>query len=205
MNECLKNINISLLFILLSLYITSILSEIMYLIDNNYLSKIIFYIILIDAIITAINIIITLLIGCPSLYFSSKKKLIIYIVNIFFFLLIKILYFTYLYIKENISFDYSIINIIFYTISFQIFLLIINFILCLIQRKQLIQEIKEAPLNYVDENMTEEMYKSILNQSLNPDNLELKNEFQKKLELRQKENSRFSSTNSLKSSVKSKQ
>ena len=75
----------------------------------------------------------------------------------------------------------------------------------MVQRRKLLQEIKESPLNYVDEYMTEDMYTSILKQSLNPGNPELKKDFQKKLELRKTEGSKFSSTNSLKSSVKSKE
>ena len=87
----------------------------------------------------------------------------------------------------------------------EIFLLTLSFILCLIQRNQLIKEIKESPLNYVDEYMTEDIYKIILSRSLNPENKELKNDLIKQLELRKTESSRFSSINSMKSSVNSKE
>ena len=56
---------------------------------------------------------------------------------------------------------------------------------------------KEAPLNYVDQNLTEEMYKNILTQSLNPEDQTLKLEFIEKLQQR-KSSSRYSSS-SLKS------
>ena len=122
-----------------------------------------------------------------------------------FFLLSKILSFIIIYLKEEINFEYSLINIIFGIIILEIVLLILNFILCLIQRNQLIKEIKESPLNYVDEYMTEDIYKIILSRSLNPENKELKNDLIKQLELRKTESSRFSSSNSMKSSVYSKE
>ena len=84
------------------------------------------------------------------------------------------------------------------------FLLIKSLILCLIQRNELIKEINEAPLNYVDEYITEDMYKSILTQCLNPEDKELKKDFQKKIELRKSEGLRIPSANSLQSSLKSK-
>ena len=47
----------------------------------------------------------------------------------------------------------------------------------MVQRSKLLQEIKESPLNYVDEYMTEDIYTNILKQSLNPGNSELKKIF----------------------------
>ena len=205
MNECLKIVNLIILFILLTLYICLIISEIIYLIDKKEVKNIIYYILLIDIIITSISIFITLLLGFLSLYFSSKDKLLIFLIITFIFLLTKILSSIIIYLKEDINFEYSIINIIFCIIISEIFLLILSFILCLIQRNQLIKEIKESPLNYVDENMTEDIYKIILSQSLNPENKELKKDFIKQLELRKNEGSRYSSLNSLKSSVNSKE
>ena len=205
MNECLKIVNLIILFILLTLYICLIISEIIYLIDKKEVKNIIYYILLIDIIITSISIFITLLLGFLSLYFSSKDKLLIFLIITFIFLLTKILSSIIIYLKEDINFEYSIINIIFCIIISEIFLLILSFILCLIQRNQLIKEIKESPLNYVDEYMTEDIYKIILSRSLNPENKELKNDLIKQLELRKTESSRFSSINSMKSSVNSKE
>ena len=205
MNECLKIVNLSILFILLTLYICLIISEIIYLIDKKQVKNIIYYILIIDIVITSISIFITLLLGFLSLYFSSKDKLLIFLIITFIFLLTKILSSIIIYLKEDINFEYSIINIIFCIIISEIVLLILSFILCLIQRNQLIKEIKESPLNYVDEYMTEDIYKIILSRSLNPENKELKNDLIKQLELRKTESSRFSSINSMKSSVNSKE
>ena len=203
MSECLKIINLFILFILIALYISSIISEIIYLIKDEKKIIFTFYILLVDSIITLIVIILIILLGFPSLYFLSVEKLFLYSITKLFFVVEKIVSFIILYLKEDISFDYNIINIIFYIISLQIIISIISSILFLVQRSKLLQEIKESPLNYVDEYMTEDIYTSILKQSLNPGNPELKKDFQKKLELRKAEGSKFSSTNSLKSFVKS--
>ena len=203
MSECLKIISLFILFILIALYISSIISEIIYLIEDEKKIIFTFYILLVDSIITLIVIILIIFLGFPSLYFLSVEKLFIFSIIKLFFLVEKIISFIILYLKEDISFDYNIINIIFYIFSSQILILIISSILFLVQRRKLLQEIKESPLNYVDEYMTEDIYTSILKQSLNPENHELKKDFQKKLELRKTEGSKFSSTNSLKSSVKS--
>ena len=193
MNEYLIIFNICLLFVLLLLYICSIIFEIYYLIKDKIL-KILFYFLIFDIIITSITIFITLLLGISSLYYSSKDKIYIYVIILFFFIFEKIFSIIILYKKGDINFTYSIKDIIFYIISFQIILLIINFISCLIQRKQIIKEIKEAPLNYVDQNITEDIYNNILTQSLNPDDKKLKVDFKKKIELRKNASSRFSSS-----------
>ena len=205
MTECLKITNICILILLTALYISSIISEIIYLVNNKENIAFTFYIILIDLILTTITVLNVFLLGFPSLCFLSIDKLVTYSTIKIFIILEKIFSFIILFLKENINLDYNLINIIFYIFSIQIILSIINIILCFVLRRKLIQEIKESPLNYVDEYMTEDMYTSILKQSLNPENYELKIDFQKKLELRKNESSRFSSTNSLKSSLKSKE
>ena len=205
MTECLKITNICILILLTALYISSIISEIIYLVNNKENITFTFYIILIDLILTTITVLNVFLLGFPSLSFLSIDKLVTYSTIKIFIILEKIFSFIILFLKENINLDYNLINIIFYIFSIQIILSIINIILCFVLRRKLIQEIKESPLNYVDEYMTEDMYTSILKQSLNPENYELKIDFQKKLELRKNESSRFSSTNSLKSSLKSKE
>ena len=205
MTECLKITNICILILLTALYISSIISEIIYLVNNKENITFTFYIILIDLILTTITVLNVFLLGFPSLCFLSIDKLVTYSIIKVFIILEKIFSFIILFLKENINLDYNLINIIFYIFSIQIILSIINIILCFVLRRKLIQEIKESPLNYVDEYMTEDMYTSILKQSLNPENYELKIDFQKKLELRKNESSRFSSTNSLKSSLKSKE
>ena len=202
MSECLKTYNIILLFILLSLYITSVISEIIYFISNSENNKNIFIISLIDSIITIIIIPVDIFLGLPSLLYLSKDKLFIFLIISFFFLLGKITISLISIIKEYFNFEFKLINVVLFIIFVELILLIVSFILCFIQRYQLIKEINEAPLNYVDEYITEDMYKIILKQSLNPEDKELKKDFQKKMELRKSEGS-YSSLNSLPNSLHS--
>ena len=202
MSECLKTYNIILLFILLSLYITSVISEIIYFISNSENNKNIFIISLIDSIITIIIIPVDIFLGLPSLLYLSKDKLFIFLIISFFFLLGKITISLISIIKEYFNFEFKLINVVLLIIFVELILLIVSFILCFIQRYQLIKEINEAPLNYVDEYITEDMYKIILKQSLNPEDKELKKDFQKKMELRKSEGS-YSSLNSLPNSLHS--
>ena len=202
MSEILKTYNIILLFILLSLYITSVISEIIYFISNSENNKNIFIISLIDSIITIIIIPVDIFLGLPSLLYLSKDKLFIFLIISFFFLLGKITISLISIIKEYFNFEFKLINVVLFIIFVELILLIVSFILCFIQRYQLIKEINEAPLNYVDEYITEDMYKIILKQSLNPEDKELKKDFQKKMELRKSEGS-YSSLNSLPNSLHS--
>jgi len=196
MNDCLKMFNIILLFLLLILYICSIEFESFYLILNNN-KNFIFYFSINDLVFTIIIIIITLLLGFSSIYYSSKGKIFVYLIILFLFILEKFFFMVILYKRENIKFEFSFINIIFFLISGQTIILLLNLFLCILQRNKIIKEMKEAPLNYVDQNLTEEMYNSILTQSLNPEDQKLKLEFIEKLQQR-KSSSRYSSS-SLKS------
>ena len=196
MNECLKMFNIILLFLLLILYICSIEFELFFLILYNS-KNITFYFSINDSVFSIIMIIITLLLGFSSIYYSSKGKIFIYLIALLFFIFEKIFFISILYKIEDIEFKFTFINIIFFLISGQIILLLLNLFLCILQRNKIIKEMKEAPLNYVDQNLTEEMYNNILTQSLNPEDQKLKLEFIEKLQQR-KSSSRYSSS-SLKS------
>ena len=196
MNDCLKMFNIILLFLLLILYICSIEFESFFLILSNN-KNFIFYFSINDSVFSIIMIIITLLLGFSSIYYSSKGKIFIYLISLFFFIFEKIFFIVILFKIEDIKFKFTFINIIFFLISGQIILLLLNIFLCILQRNKIIKEMKEAPLNYVDQNLTEEMYNNILTQSLNPEDQTLKLEFIEKLQQR-KSSSRYSSS-SLKS------
>ena len=192
MNDCLKMFNIILLFLLLILYICSIEFELFYLILHNS-KNFIFYFSINDSVFSIIMIIITLLLGFSSIYYNSKWKIFIYLIALFFFISEKIFFIAILYKREDINFEFTFINIIFFLISGQITLLLLNIFLCILQRNKIIKEMKEAPLNYVDQNLTEEMYNNILTQSLNPEDQKLKLEFIEKLQQR-KSSSRYSSS-----------
>ena len=181
MNGILTTSNFSLLTISLLLYSSSLITEIIYLMHNE--SDFTFYLFLIDSIISLLMILITLMLGFVSIYYSSKNKLFWYLIILFFILGFKIVLF-FLILKEMKANNDNDIRIIFIITSTQIIIIFLNFISSLIERCKLIQEIEESPLNYVDENITPELYKSILSQSLNPEDKKLKNDFHKKFKKR---------------------
>jgi hypothetical protein len=183
MNGILTTSNFSLLTISLLLYSSSLITEIIYLMHNE--SDFTFYLFLIDSIISLLMILITLMLGFVSIYYSSKNKLFWYLIILFFILGFKIVLF-FLILKEMKANNDNDIRIIFIITSTQIIIIFLNFISSLIERCKLIQEIEESPLNYVDENITPELYKSILSQSLNPEDKKLKNDFHKKFKKRKK-------------------
>ena len=119
MSEGLKIINLFILIILIALYISSIISEIIYLIKDEKKIIFTFYILLVDSVITLIAIILIIFLGFPSLYFLSVEKLFLFSIIKLFFVVEKIFSFIILYLKEDINFDYNIINIIFYIFFFK--------------------------------------------------------------------------------------
>ncbi len=181
MNGILTTSNFCLLTISLLLYIGSPIIEIIYLIYNE--SNITFYLFLIDSIISSIMIFITLILGFVSIYYSSKNKLFWYLIILFFVFGFKVALF-FLILKEMKDNNNNDIKIIFIITSIEILIIFLNFISSLIERCKLVQEIEESPLNYVDENITPELYTSILYQSLNPEDKKLKNDFHKKFKKR---------------------
>lgn len=181
MNGILTTSNFCLLTISLLLYIGSPIIEIIYLIYNE--SNITFYLFLIDSIISSIMIFITLILGFVSIYYSSKNKLFWYLIILFFIFGFKVALF-FLILKEMKDNNNNDIKIIFIITSIEILIIFLNFISSLIERCKLVQEIEESPLNYVDENITPELYTSILYQSLNPEDKKLKNDFHKKFKKR---------------------
>ena len=181
MNGILTTSNFCLLTISLLLYIGSPIIEIIYLIYNE--SNITFYLFLIDSIISSIMIFITLILGFASIYYSSKNKLFWYLIILFFVFGFKVALF-FLILKEMKDNNNNDIKIIFIITSIEILIIFLNFISSLIERCKLVQEIEESPLNYVDENITPELYTSILYQSLNPEDKKLKNDFHKKFKKR---------------------
>ena len=182
MNDWLSIINFSFLTILSLLFITSLASEIFYIVNKN--KDFIFYLLIIDSILSGIMIIIILLVGFISIYFSSKDKILIYIIVLFISLCLKSISLFLLFNKiDNIK-DILFIIII---LIFQIVIMVMNILTSMFQRNELIKELEESPLNYVDETITEDMYHSILSQCLNPDDKNLKKDFKKKLKKRKKE------------------
>ena len=193
MNGKIHKANYVFLFILLVLYGTSLLCEILYIKDNkddDEKNELLYYSYIIDIAVLIIIIFLSLCFGFYSLYFSSKERLLHYVITLFIFLLIQLTLSVFLYFEINdtiISTDKISVKINFVSISLQIFLCLIHSILCFVERHMIIQEIKDSPLNYVDENITEDIYKSILSQSQNPEDKMLKENFQKFLSINRKD------------------
>ena len=174
---------------LICLYICSITLGIIYIISQN--NNIIFILSLTDVSISFIMIIITILLGFIPVYFSLKDKLYIYIIILLFIFGFKIFDVIILFMEEDKQ-NELLLFISKIIIITEVFLILLNFLLCACFLIKLIREVEESPLNYVDETITEEMYNNILSQCLNPDDKKLKLDFQKKLENRKSEVSRMS-------------
>ena len=186
MNYCYTIVIIILLSILIILCILSIIFESIYLNgdDNN---KIIKNILISDIIFTSFIIIINPYLIYASLYYFSKIQMIIFLAEMLTFLTIKLCLLLLIINNGNISFDFSYLNMSVFIIFAQIVFLFATFIFGLFYRYQLKKDLEESPLNKVDEFMTEEMYRNIIRQSLNPNDISLKKDFEKQFEQRKAE------------------
>ena len=187
MNYCYTIVIIILLSILIILCILSIIFESIYLSGDDKITNIIMNILVSDIIFTAIIIIINSYLIYTSLYYFSKIQMIIFLVVMLTFLLIKLCLLLLIIYNGNISFDFSFLNMSAFLIFAQIVILFATFIFGLFYRYQLNKDLEESPLNKVDEFMTEEMYRNIIRQSLNPNDISLKKDFEKQFEQRKAE------------------
>jgi hypothetical protein len=73
----------------------------------------------------------------------------------------------------------SMKNIIFYISFTKSFMYAITAILTICDRRKLNREVKNSPLLGIDDNLTEEIYQNIIQQSKNPDNPELIEEYKR--------------------------
>ena len=187
MNYCYTIVIIILLSILIILCILSIIFESIYLSGDDKIKNIIMNILVSDIIFTAFIIIINSYLIYTSLYYFSKIQMIIFLVVMMTFLLIKLCLLLLIIYNGNVSFDFSFLNLSAFLIFAQIVILFATFIFGLFYRYQLNKELEESPLNKVDEFMTEEMYRNIIRQSLNPNDISLKKDFEKQFEQRKAE------------------
>ena len=187
MNYCYTIVIIILLSILIILCILSIIFESIYLKGDDTIANIILNILVSDIIFTAFIIIINSYLIYNSLYFFSKNQMYIFLALMLIFLSIKLCLLLLLVKYENIRFQFSYLNMSVFIIFFQMVFLLATFVFGLFYRYQLNKELEESPLNKVDEFMTEEMYRNIIRQSLNPNDISLKKDFEKQFEQRKTE------------------
>ena len=190
MNYCYTIVIIILLSILIILCILSIIFESIYLKGEDKIANIILNILVSDIIFTAFIIIINSYLIYTSLYYFSKNQMYIFLALMLIFLSIKLCLLLLLVKYENIRFEFSYLNMSVFIIFFQMVFLFATFVFGLFYRYQLNKDLEESPLNKVDEFMTEEMYRNIIRQSLNPNDITLKKDFEKQFEQRKTEFSR---------------
>ena len=184
MNSCYKIIIIILLFFLILSYICSIIFEFRYLIRDDDSKNNTLFIIIVNVYLIY-NV----------FYYFSQKQLYIFLLLIAIILIVKIFILIMIVISVNITLEYSDFNMIVFLTFGQSCVLFILFIFGLFYKCKLSKELDESPLNHVDEFITEDMYKNILTQSLNPNDKKLKKDFKKQFEQRKTESSRISMFN----------
>ena len=198
MNYCFTIVIIILLSILIILYICSIIFESIYISGNDKIKNIILDLLVSDIILSTFMIIVNSYLIYTALYFFSKNQMVLFLVLMIIFLLIKLFLVLIITNNEKISLEYSYINMAVFIIIAQMGFQFITFIFGLFYKYQLNKDLDESPLNRVDEFITEEMYKNILRQSLSPNDVTLKKDFEKQFEQRKSEMTRNTISNDLK-------
>ena len=198
MNYCFTIVIIILLSILIILYICSIIFESIYISGNDKIKNIILDLLVSDIILSTFMIIVNSYLIYTALYFFSKNQMVLFLVLMIIFLLIKLFLVLIITNNEKISLEYSYINMAVFIIIAQMGFQFITFIFGLFYKYQINKDLDESPLNRVDEFITEEMYKNILRQSLSPNDVTLKKDFEKQFEQRKSEMTRNTISNDLK-------
>ena len=198
MNYCFTIVIIILLSILIILYICSIIFESIYISGNNKIKNIILDLLVSDIILSTFMIIVNSYLIYTALYFFSKNQMVLFLVLMIIFLLIKLFLVLIITNNEKISLEYSYINMAVFIIIAQMGFQFITFIFGLFYKYQLNKDLDESPLNRVDEFITEEMYRNILRQSLSPNDVTLKKDFEKQFEQRKSDMTRNTISNDLK-------
>ena len=198
MNYCFTIVIIILLSILIILYICSIIFESIYISGNDKIKNIILDLLVSDIILSTFMITVNSYLIYTALYFFSKNQMVLFLVLMIIFLLIKLFLVLIITNNEKISLEYSYINMAVFIIIAQMGFQFITFIFGLFYKYQLNKDLDESPLNRVDEFITEEMYKNILRQSLSPNDVTLKKDFEKQFEPRKSEMTRNTISNNLK-------
>ena len=178
-NRCLTNSNYIFLFILLICYGGSIANYICLLFENygdhsfnenlriykkEYFTK---TFIIINILILIFIFFSTTLFACYSNCFLSQCILLFYIISLMLMIMIELPSFLIIleYILFNLNQLAAIIVLIFVFNILEVVLGFVSILISLALRNLLIEEIERSPLNFIDLNMTENMYNNILNNS----------------------------------------
>jgi len=183
MNDCIYKTNMCLMGFL---FIISIISLIIVIINiyydfklgknklNDYIVYLKFFNIIIDILIA----IIILFIGVNSLIYSSSHKLKFYMELLLIFIIIEIII-EYFYFNNYLKIKNIQINSLNIMTIIQIFVEILNIIFGYFEYSILIKDIEDCPLNKVDDEITEDLYKNIILMSKDPNNKSLQKNYEK--------------------------
>lgn len=139
---------------------------------------------IIDSVLSIVNVSIF---GIHALYFRKTTLLLTYMILSILFIIINFGLTLWLYLRNKV-FLLIILNIIsgiFY---------IITVITIGILRATIIKDSERSPLSVVDSTLTEEMYKNILKQGKNPNDLKLAEEFDQLFSKNRESNQLFNSS-----------
>lgn len=123
----------------------------------------------------------TIIFGLYGLTFAIPYKLLIYSLTslLFFIVIISMLIVGFL----HRAFDLKSLGKLGWGGAscggISLLLLIISVVLSLIERKNIINEYTDTPLSQINENISEELYKNILSQSVNPNDKKLEEEYKR--------------------------
>ena len=178
-NRCLTNSNYIFLFILLICYGGSIANYICLIFENygdhsfnenlriykkEYFSK---TFIIVNILILIFIFFSSTVFACCSKNFLSECILVFYIISLMSMIIIELpsFFIIFEYILLNLKQLAAIIVLIFVFNSLEVILGFVSILISLSLRNLLIEEIERSPLNFIDLNMTENMYNNILHNS----------------------------------------
>ena len=191
MRKCIHSFSLYVLWVNCILYISNIVIFVIiikdYFGEEKYLHKMIIdFGFIVSYIIMVIN---TILFGVSGVFFSVVFRLTIYAVVSSIFSLIMITFSIICIIKniwvisefDEIDMTCFVINCV------SSFSTILTIVLTIIERYSLIKQLSTTPLSQIDDKLSEELYKNILSQSINPNDKKLEEEYVR-LSLKHREN-----------------
>ena len=191
MRKCIHSFCLYVLWVNCILYISNIVIFVIiikdYFGEEKYLHKMIIdFGFIVSYIIMVIN---TILFGVYGVFFAVVFRLTIYAVVSSIFSLIMITFSIICIIKniwvisefDEIDMTCFVINCV------SSFSTILTIVLTIIERYSLIKQLSTTPLSQIDDKLSEELYKNILSQSINPNDKKLEEEYVR-LSLKHREN-----------------
>ena len=183
MSDCIYKTNV---FLMGCLFVVSFISLLIVIINiyydfqigKNKIDTHKVYIKFFNVIIDIIIGLIVIFIGVNSLIYSSSHKLKFYMELLLIFIIIEIII-EYFYFNNYLKIKNIQINSLNIMTIIQIFVEILNIIFGYFEYSILIKDIEDCPLNKVDDEITEDLYKNIILMSKDPNNESLQKNYEK--------------------------